>query len=62
MRKKIEWKWEKLDEFTFRAKVIGGWLVHTQATEKGRMSCCMSFVQDKDHEWIITPPIEKAPL
>lgn len=61
MRKKIEWQWEKLDENTLRAKVIGGWLVNYMITidnEKGKdigISQSMQFVADRDHEWAIAP-------
>lgn len=65
MQKKIVWEWEKLDEFTRRAKVIGGWIVHSHKngiTTKGKEShllCSESaiFVPDRDHEWTIVSPI-----
>lgn len=53
MRKKLEWEWEILDEWSKRAKVIGGWLVHTTLQDKSRLSCCMEFVSDRDHDWLI---------
>lgn len=61
MRKKLEWEWESLDESTQRAKVIGGWLVlRLGATdvEKGKSGKIifresMTFVPDRDHDWII---------
>lgn len=57
MIKKMEWKWEVLDEFTKRAKVIGGWLVvHGSHTNKGAISDAMSFVPDSDHQWTIIVP------
>jgi len=58
MRKKIEWQWELLDEFTKRAKVIGGWIVqHGSHTNKGSICESMTFVADRDHEWHIMPPV-----
>lgn len=67
MRKKIEWNWEKLDGATYRAKVMGGWLVlHTNHTtiidsKKNKdmvQSESMSFIPDRDHEWTIVTPIQ----
>lgn len=65
MRKRIEWEWEKLDEATYRSKVIGGWLilhVNSLAVTDGKnratsMSESMVFLPDRDHEWSIMPPI-----
>jgi len=65
MRKRIDWNWEKLDECTQRAKVIGGWLIlRLGATdiERGKPGKIvfresMTFVPDRDHEWEIMPPI-----
>ncbi len=65
MRKRFEWQWEQLDEATWRAKTIGGWLVlHVKTfTVSGKnysmsQSESMQFVADRDHEWSILPPIE----
>jgi hypothetical protein len=63
MRKKIEWKWEVLDEHTSRCKVIGGWIVvclvqgkdHTGKTKQ--ISSSMTFIPDRDHEWTISEPL-----
>ena len=56
MRKKFDWGWEKLDEYTYRAKVIGGWLVVNEITStKGNCGNAMAFVPDRDHEWMIVP-------
>lgn len=69
MRKKIEWLWEKLDENTFRAKVIGGWLIlhtnHIVITDSKKrdgvsQSESMTFVCDRDHEWVIVEPFNPA--
>ena len=54
MRKQFDWKWEELDEYTFRAKVIGGWLVHCACSKNKSES--LVFVADRDHEWHILPP------
>ena len=57
MRKKIEWVWEVLDEFTKRAKVIGGWvIIYGSHTNTGAISNAMIFVADRDHVWEIAPP------
>jgi hypothetical protein len=62
MRKRIEWEWEILDEFSKRVKVMGGWLViHGSHTNKGSISESMCFVPDRDHEWHILPKIKEAP-
>jgi len=61
MRKKIEWSWERLDESTYRAKVIGGWIIlhtnHTTITDSKKRDMVqtesMQFVPDRDHEWAI---------
>lgn len=50
---KFEFKWEKLDNFTARAKVIGGWVVSTTSCFKENISEAMVFVPDPKHEWVI---------
>jgi hypothetical protein len=50
-RKRIEWKWEQLDETTWRAQVYGGWIVKFA----DKKSVCMEFVSDRDSEWTIIP-------
>lgn len=66
MRKKIEWEREPLDEYSWRVKVIGGWLVYTLVTSnKGGASIHSTFVADRDHEWIIVAKMvekEKPPI
>jgi hypothetical protein len=65
MRKKIEWSWEQIDEGTWRAKVIGGWLVlhvKTFAINGSKnynmaQSESLAFVADRDHEWTIVAPM-----
>lgn len=69
MTKKIEWKWEKIDDNTARVKVFGGWLVlHTQTTfitgefsKKTNVNInnseSMIFIPDRDYEWMPTQPI-----
>ncbi len=56
MRRKIEHKWEQMDEQTTRCQVMGGWLVHVTAEYKNHISCTMSFLHDPDHQWHITNP------
>lgn len=63
---KIQWHWEKLDENTYRAKVIGGWLVShvpfTPSSSKSAPSNTAVFIPDKDHQWLIVePPVETQP-
>jgi hypothetical protein len=54
MRKKLPWEWEKLDTETFRAKVVGGWVL--KSISMGRKCQSMTFVHDIDHEWMIMQP------
>lgn len=61
--RKVEWKWEDLDECTKRAKVIGGWLVKSIASIKNNnLSVVMCFVADSDHQWVITAPFNPSDL
>lgn len=65
MRKKIEWQWEQIDASSYRAKVIGGWILlhtnHTTITDGKKRDMVqtesMVFIADRDHEWHILPPI-----
>lgn len=69
MAKKLIWEWERLDESTWRAKVIGGWLVlHTNsvAITDGKkrevaQSESMAFIADREHTWPILKPVEEVP-
>lgn len=65
MRKKIEWSWEKLDENTYRAKVIGGWMVMHVTVDRKKMASfseSLAFIPDRDHEWtIVLPIVEETP-
>lgn len=61
MRKKFEWCWEQLDQCTFRAKVIGGWLFRCTSLIEGKqpaVSESVVFVHDPNHEMIILPKQE----
>ena len=68
MQKKIEWQYEKLDEASYRAKGIGGWvLLHTCHTtimnckdKKMVQSESMVFIPDRDHEWHILPVLQEV--
>lgn len=61
MRKKIEWKWEKLDESTSRVKVIGGWLICCNVVKNDVViNRSTSFISDINHEWTIIE--EKTPV
>ena len=72
MRKKIEFQWERLDvkeekdiywNATYRAKVIGGWLVRSfDLTYKTKSTSeSMVFVEDKYHEWHVIEPAKESP-
>jgi hypothetical protein len=56
---KIEFKWEKIhiDEHSHssRAKVIGGWIIHTltESPINNIISESMIFIPDQNHEWEI---------
>lgn len=52
MIKKMEWNWEKLDENTYRAKAMGGWII--KCIEGKSIAC--TFVVDRDLEWHIIQP------
>ena len=58
MRKRIEWEWERLDETTWRAKVIGGWLVKNEFAFGKAPATSMQLVPDRDHEWNILQPVK----
>lgn len=46
---KIKFQWERIDQQTERAKVIGGWIVWSFGSgDNGSMV----FVPDPKHEWI----------
>jgi hypothetical protein len=69
MRKKMDFKWELIDENnegkfqTLRAQVIGGWLVQTvlQDLKLKVLTSAVTFLPDRDHEWFITKPKETEP-
>lgn len=68
MRTRLDWSWEKLDDYTWRAQVYGGWVLHKQMVlSKGKetsSSESMVFIPDRDHQWTINPPpkeTEKKP-
>jgi len=52
VRTKLEWKWEELDNFTQRARVIGGWIVKAYDDEEFP-GISLVFLNDQDHEWQI---------
>jgi hypothetical protein len=67
MRKKIEWKFELIEDSPAssvkRAKVIGGWIlvhqtfININTHSKAKMSESTVFIPDRDHEWTISTPI-----
>ncbi len=65
MIKKISWAWEKLDENTYRAKVIGGWVLHHTicdgiASKPITRSESMIFIADSDHQWQIVAAFDPS--
>ena len=65
----IEWKWERIDGFTERAMVPGGWLVKvsedvTHLTEYNGMDSgwdwriAIAFVPDPQHAWEPVLPVD----
>ena len=56
MRQKIDWNWERLDNSTWRAKILGGWLVKSEFTNNKSASVSIAFVPDRDHGWMINKP------
>lgn len=59
MVKKVEFKWEQLDENTKRVKVMSGWLiVHCTKGTKNNFTESMVFLADQHWEWQVLPPIE----
>ena len=64
MRRNFTWKWEKLDENTQRAKVIGGWVLLTTSTVTGTKGNGISettvFIPDSDHLWNIIPEAKET--
>lgn len=57
--KKIKFEWEEMcDQYTHRAKVIGGWIVRSynflsDDNSFGSVSECLVFIPDPKHEWEI---------
>jgi len=75
MRQKIAWEWERLDNATFRAKVIGGWVllriaglnkvekvIDLAELKKMHLSESMTFVPDRDHDWTIAVPLSEITI
>lgn len=62
MIKKMEWNWEPIEDKqniqTYRAKVIGGWILLTviQDTKLKILSNSTVFIPDRDSEWTIVKP------
>jgi hypothetical protein len=59
MVKKIEWKPEKLDDNTYRVKVMGGWMVTTivNSTKGVGIGVNCIFISDQHWEWYILEQI-----
>jgi hypothetical protein len=61
----IPFRWESLGDgrylaSTHRAKVVGGWLVHSVVGDgsEGAIAGSMTFVPDPNHDWMIPPELE----
>lgn len=60
--------WEKLDTYTERMRVPGGWIVkssysHTANVKNGvavAVTCHQVFIADIDHSWVL-PAVDGAP-
>lgn len=60
----MKFEWEKIsgenEPWTLRAKVFGGWIVHTSNESYGQSECSLSesmvFIPDPNHEWKIEKP------
>lgn len=54
---KIKFKWIEIENFTYRAQVIGGWIVKVEDSvcdEDGNsMAVSLVFIPDSEHEWEI---------
>lgn len=57
MIKRTEWKYEQLDENSWRVKVFSGWIVYTKIMgSKYPITMTGVYVNDIYHEWAIIPP------
>lgn len=61
----IEFKWEDIEysnhcEFSYRAKVIGGWVyrLDNYECEDSPIQTSLVFIPDLKHEWKIKEPLE----
>ena len=68
MVKKIVWEWERIDDYTARVKVAGGWMIRSGIiTAKSSTSIALMFVPDTDWQWqpiepYVDPQIAKASI
>jgi hypothetical protein len=49
----MKFEWERLDVNTCRAKVIGGWIIHSVGGDDVTQSESMVFIPDQNHKWRI---------
>jgi DNA-directed RNA polymerase alpha subunit len=58
----MKFEWEELDESTWRAKVIGGWLIKARMFIEGErgvvMSESLTFIPDLHHKWNLDDDID----
>ncbi len=57
MRKKFEFKPERIDDFSYRYRVLGGWMVVTENTKRSAMTSL--FVPDRLHQWEVLLPVQE---
>ena len=49
----MKFKWEEIANRTFRAKVIGGWIISNEMYRDSNITSSMVFVPDSLHKWEI---------
>jgi len=56
MRMKLHWNCEKLDQFSWRVQVYGGWIVYSESRNTKNVALTSTFVSDRNHEWLVLNP------
>jgi hypothetical protein len=47
----MKFEWQKIEKYTRRAKVFGGWIIHSFDSVEDSLSESMVFIPDPKHEW-----------
>ena len=55
MRIQIEHKWQKMDDYTWRCQVFGGWILKCIHKEGKFVTVSTVFIEDKHGEWQVLP-------